>query len=446
MTLFKRGRLIYWIARELIDKYTKALSVGVIVGIVAMIGFRKFYPTIIATWFLPVERIGIVGEFTPSTLPLTIQNKISRGLTTIATDGSVLPGLAESWEATDSGKTYTFHLQKNAVWHNGQNVKAKDVNYNIRDVTFDVIDDYALKATLKDPYSPFPTLVAKPIFQRGLNGFGSYKVSNLRLKGDSIQFIRLVPTESKDNKPIEYRFYRTEAQAITAYKLGDIDAASDLSSPAELASWKHTDVTQIIKYDQIVAIFFNLKDQFLMEKSVRQALGYTLPEINEEHAYSPLSKNSWAYTDKIRRYTTNLSQAKKVLSQANIDVTNKEIVITTFSQYVDIAQLVAKSWQDLGLQVKVKVENVLPPDFQVVLSAQSVPPDPDQYPFWHSTQRGTNITSYSNVKIDKILEDARREIDQEKRKKLYGDFQRFLVEDAPAVFYYYPSRYTVRRT
>jgi peptide/nickel transport system substrate-binding protein len=79
------------------------------------------------------------------------------------------------------------------------------------------------------------------------------------------------------------------------------------------------------------------------------------------------------------------------------------------------------------------------------LSALEIPPDPDQYPFWHSTQTQTNITGFSNVKIDKLLEDARQEIDTEKRKTIYADFQRRITDEAPAVFLYYAKSYTIKR-
>ena len=48
-------------------------------------------------------------------------------------------------------------------------------------------------------------------------------------------------------------------------------------------------------------------------------------------------------------------------------------------------------------------------------------------------------------KIDKLLESGRKESDQEKREKIYFDFQRYLVEDAPAVFLFHPTTYTISR-
>ena len=97
------------------------------------------------------------------------------------------------------------------------------------------------------------------------------------------------------------------------------------------------------------------------------------------------------------------------------------------------------------MKTKIKVENSVPTDYQALLVAQEIPPDPDQYPMWHSTQKETNITGYANPKIDKLLEDARKETDLENREVIYYDFQRYLVEEAPAIFLFHPVTYTVTR-
>ncbi|MCG2691827.1 hypothetical protein L6272_03300, partial [Microgenomates group bacterium] len=93
---------------------------------------------------------------------------------------------------------------------------------------------------------------------------------------------------------------------------------------------------------------------------------------------------------------------------------------------------------------KVKIVNSIDPDFQALLVAQEIPLDPDQHALWHSTQ-DTNITHYSDLKIDKLLEDGRKISDQAKRKEIYQDFQRFLLEDSPAIFLSYPTTYTISR-
>jgi peptide/nickel transport system substrate-binding protein len=98
----------------------------------------------------------------------------------------------------------------------------------------------------------------------------------------------------------------------------------------------------------------------------------------------------------------------------------------------------------LGIEVKIKIINSLGESFDALLVAQEIPPDPDQYSLWHSTQ-ASNISHYKSPKLDKLLEDGRKTLDKEKRKEIYADFQRFLVEDTPAIFLFHPTLYTVSR-
>ncbi len=83
-------------------------------------------------------------------------------------------------------------------------------------------------------------------------------------------------------------------------------------------------------------------------------------------------------------------------------------------------------------------------DVQAVLLSREVPADPDQYTWWHSNQ-SANISNYQNPRVDKLLEDARKETDQQRRKVMYLEFQRYLVEDVPAMFLYYVTEHDVDR-
>ncbi|RJS84787.1 peptide ABC transporter substrate-binding protein, partial [Methanophagales archaeon] len=49
-------------------------------------------------------------------------------------DGAVIPWLADSWEKSDDGKAWTFHLHEGVKWHDGEPFTAKDVQF-----TFDYI-------------------------------------------------------------------------------------------------------------------------------------------------------------------------------------------------------------------------------------------------------------------------------------------------------------------
>lgn len=446
MRIYAKSRIFFLIIKELGHKYTKALFFGFISGLLITLAFWRVLPFIKQQWFTPTERIGIIGEFTPATLPQSIQAYISTGITGIADDGTVTPALATSWTSTDSGKTFVFTLRNNAAWHNGKPVQAKDINYNIRNVTFSAIDQTTLRANLLAPYSPFPSVVAKPLLLEGLVGFGPYKVASIKLNADRITRIRLVPVIDTTLPAREYRFYKTEAAAVLAFKLGEIDVIEDLTSPFDLAQWGKVAVEESTKYSRIISLYFNVKQGILQDKGFRQALAYASPiPENLERAYSPITKTSWAYSDKVKKYTLDQAVAKKLLGNTKEASEGAKLVISTFAQYLDEAQKIADSWSGIGVPSEVKVESSVPPDYQVLLTAQDLPPDPDQYPFWHSTQTTTNITGYVNVKIDKLLEDGRQELDVQKRKTIYADFQRRIVDDVPVAFLYYPKTYTIKR-
>jgi peptide/nickel transport system substrate-binding protein len=438
----KKLRFFYWVVRDLTLRYRRALIFGFVGGLLVTIIIGRLLPFFISYVAQPVQRIGIVGNIEPAKLPLTIQEKLSLGLTTLGPDGNVLPGLTDKWQYEDNGKSIVFTLG-NHTWHDGKQLKAADINYNINGVVFQVIDQQTIKANLPEPFSPFVTIVSRPVFKSGLVGVGPYKLQRLRLKGEQIDSLTLAPVNGKD-PVLEYHVFRTEQQAIIAFKRGDIDIVEDISTSAPFVDWKHISVVENLNYQRVIAVFFNTKDPFLSEKGLRQALSYAT-KTERERPHSPIPSTSWAYSESIKKYDYDPEQAKKLIAQLKLPTDFQGITITTFPQYADTARKVAADWTAVGIPTVVQEQNSLTENFQVLLSAQDVPADPDQYPFWHSKQLETNITKYTNVRVDKLLEDGRQEFDQEKRKKIYADFQRYLMEDNPAIFLYHPIVYTIKR-
>ena len=62
---------------------------------------------------------------------IIVQNNIYEGLTHINSDLSVGPGLAESWDVSSDGLTYTFNLAKGVSFHDGSTMDANDVKSSI---------------------------------------------------------------------------------------------------------------------------------------------------------------------------------------------------------------------------------------------------------------------------------------------------------------------------
>ncbi|SLN43861.1 peptide ABC transporter substrate-binding protein [Pseudooctadecabacter jejudonensis] len=62
----------------------------------------------------------------------SVARDLFEGLTTESAAGEVLPGVAESWDVSEDGMTYTFTLRENAVWSNGDPVVAGDFVYGLQ--------------------------------------------------------------------------------------------------------------------------------------------------------------------------------------------------------------------------------------------------------------------------------------------------------------------------
>ena len=136
-----------------------------------------------------------------------------------------------------------------------------------------------------------------------------------------------------------------------------------------------------------------------------------------------------------------LEEGKNALTRAKSQIAKEklasEITLTTTPNLEEAGNKVINSWKSLGLNVKLRVESGIPQNFQALLITQSIPQDPDQYYLWHATQIKTNLSGYDSKRVDKALEDGRKIITEEERKEKYFDFQKILLEDAPAVFLYF---------
>lgn len=62
---------------------------------------------------------------------LMVVRSVFSGLFRREPDGSITPDLVESWEVSENGLVYTFHLKKGVKFHDGTEVKAEDVVYSI---------------------------------------------------------------------------------------------------------------------------------------------------------------------------------------------------------------------------------------------------------------------------------------------------------------------------
>ncbi|MGB6839225.1 MAG: ABC transporter substrate-binding protein [Microgenomates group bacterium] len=424
------------------SRFKGLLLISAVLGIAFFVFLRLIAPNFLGK---SLEKIGITGRYHADNLPGFILEMAGDGLTKLNENGIAEPSLASSWETPDRGKTWIFHLSENIFWQDGKEVTSETVKYEFSDVELEIPDDKTLIFKLQSPFSPFPTVVSKPTFRKGLLGTGEWEATKVRVAGGYVQELILVNAE-KDKKI--YKFYPTEERAKLAYKLGQVDILLNVFNPAPLDSWKTTNVITETNTGQIVSIFFNVQDKLLSEKSLRQALTYAIDKktFDGERAFGPISPNCWAHNPQVKSYLYDAAKAKNIID--DLPEEQKEdlsIKLVTTPILLPVAEKIASYWDEIGVKTILQVSSGIPNDYQALLAVLDIPKDPDQYSIWHSTQIATNISNYQNPRIDKLLEDGRVELELEERRKLYLDFQRFLVEDSPAAFLYHPTSYKIIR-
>ncbi len=420
------------------------LILGIVFGILGFVGLRFLAPLFFDK---TVERIGETGRYSAGNLPTSVLELVGDGLTKIDSEGIPQPSLAKSWESGDGGKTWTFHLREDAIWQDKTKVTSSDISYNFEDVQIKRLDSNTIVFSLASAFSPFPGVVSRPVFKKGLLGTGEWRVSNLSVTGNYVESLTLT---SKDGNRKIFKFYPTEDRVKLAYKLGEIDQIDELIDPSPFNNWKIARLESSTDNQRYVGVFFNTLDDSLKDKNLRQALAYSISKetLGFKRAYGPLSPSSWAYNPQVKPYDLDVSRAKELINDSkglsDNQKKNLKIKLVTTLPLLAIAEKVANDWKAIGVTTTVSVTQSVPSDFQAFLAMYDIPADPDQYSTWHP-QGAENITHYTNTRIGKLLEDGRMEVDQEKRKKIYLDFQRYLVEDAPVAFLYHPVTYKLTR-
>ncbi|MEY4747165.1 MAG: hypothetical protein RLZZ416_214 [Candidatus Parcubacteria bacterium] len=235
------------------------------------------------------------------------------GLMRAMPDGSIAPDLAESYEISQDGTVYTFHLRPDATFHDGSRVTSADVIYTVqatqnieikspRRADWDGVaaaapDERTVVFTLPHPYAPFLEnttlgILPKSIWQsvqpeefpfspantRPI-GSGPFKVGNITTDSTgSITRYELTPFNhftlgAPHLFHLYFLYYPNEDAMIAAWKSGAIDSMAGIS-PSNLSALARTD-EQIVRatLPRVFGVFFNQSHApVLADASVREAL------------------------------------------------------------------------------------------------------------------------------------------------------------------------------
>ncbi|MBI3980446.1 hypothetical protein HY345_00435 [Candidatus Microgenomates bacterium] len=452
-SLIKKPRAIYWYIQSFLTKKKKFFFLGFILGLILTVYLVSDYALSVRDVVEKENSVGMVGHYTLVNLPLEIQEKISFGLTKITEDGQATPAASQKWQVQDAGRTYLFELKPNLKWQDGKRFISFDINYRLRDVEIRARGDSLVEFKLKEPYASLPWLVSQPLFKKSLLGLGEHKVSKLIWKDNFIESLELNNVNNPKDK-ITYKFYATEKDALLALKLKKVSRLTGLKNISSISNaYNSNNISSNDAFQDIVTLFFNTKKPPFDEKQIRLGLTYAIPDKvykNYKKASGPIPFTSFYFNKNLKEYNFNDDLATKYLKDLTdkkeaTDSKNLRIELLTVPGFKNLAEQISQAWSERGIKTTVKETSQIPDDsFDVFLAELEIPKNPDQYYLWHSTQLG-NISNYHSPRIDKLLEDARRTVDENERLDLYQQFQKYLVEDDVAVFLFYGKNYSVNR-
>jgi peptide/nickel transport system substrate-binding protein len=432
--MIKSIRERIWFIKGFLQKYSKQIIISIIITVVFSLLAN------ILTKNMPSRRtevkIGIVGQFGAGQLPSYIIDYLNAGLVSIDDTNQPVPGLAEKWTIDESGNTYTFYLKPNLKWHGGADVKASDIKFSIPNIVVEAQDPNILTFRIPTKFSPFLSLLNIPLLNSKGAIIGDY---DIRLKQKSSGIITEIILESSSNK-IVFTVFSTAKQAITAYKLGQLDLILGLPSEYTPELTSFASIEKKTDFNRVVMLIFNQSDQNLKEKNIRQGIAYALKDktFGETEALTTLNPNSWAFSPLVKTYSYNIQRTGELIK------TPITLELSTTPELLPIAEKIKSQLDSNMITINTKVVTSTPDQYQLFLTTYNIPTDPDQYRDWHSTQ-ATNIGKGSDEKIDKLLEDGRINLDQKERKRIYIDFQKTFSEELPALVLYNPSVIDVAR-
>lgn len=441
-----RRRYYFWLFKAYIKKWRRTILTSVIIGAVAFFAFFLILNYYVFAFFKdPTEKVGYAGSYTVSTLPSEILGQVSMGLTKVNEHGEIKPAAAESWKISNNGKTVTFTLKSGLFFTNKDPFTAEDVSYSFKDVKKEVVNRNTVSFTMKNPYAPFLSVASKPILLKN-HGLGDYFIAKTEQNGG---FLKTLTLQSKTNgKKKIILFYPTQDALKTAFLLGEIDTIEngefENGASNYFKDWKNVEIQKEVDYDTQVTVFFNTVDPTLSNKKVRQALSYALPEkfSEGERSFSFLPTHSIYYAESPNEGLIDLELSKELLAASNID--DISLTITSSDDLLPVAKKISDAWKKIGVKTKIVTSGDVPSNFEALIFPIKRPADPDLYTLWHSNQPN-NITQYKNVRIDKLLEDGRTTMNNNDRIQIYADMQKYLLDDAPAAFLYFPYEYRIAR-
>lgn len=420
-------------------------------------------------------------------------------LVAVSPSFEILPELARSWKIEPNGKVITFQLQPGVKFHDGTPCDSAAVKWNI-DFMLDAANNSPQRRQI-EPFiagvdatgpaavvfhlkAPWPGLLAalaeRPGFMAspaawqkfgkdlGRHPVGTGPFEFVEWVSDDHVTLKRFGGYWDKGKPyldgIVYRVIPDPAVRGTMVRTGEIDTASS-PDPKDIPGLEHAPNVKVITENPSGhwwATQWRVDRPPFNNKALRQAIAHGIDRDEFVKvmlggrgtvAKGPTPSNVWWYNDSVKGLTYDPVKAKSLLAEAgHAGGFSAEFATDNTPLGLQFAELLQQQLKKVNVNITINPVN--PADmYQQVLAAKlnwsrtdwTLRGDPDgllRILFY--TGNFANSTSYSGV--DRLLTDASSTYDRAIRKKVYGEIEQTVINDAPYVWIMYVPEYEPTRT
>jgi oligopeptide transport system substrate-binding protein len=438
--------------------------------------------------------------------------QIFSGLVRLDHELNIVPDIAESWEKSTDGKTYTFYLHQGVKFQNGGEVKAADFKYSweracdpytcsVTATTYlgdiigakdmlagktgeisgvEVIDEHTLRVTIDAPKAYFLNKLAYPTafvvdtanvesgedWWREPNGTGPFKLKEW--KGGQCLILERSQIYYGEPAKLEQVIYLLSGEPMTLYETGQIDVTHVSTSYIDQVS----DETSALHQELAVApelslyyIGFNTAQPPFDDVNVRRAFCHA---VDKEHiarvilrdmvnqADGILPPGIPGYNEALEGLDYDLEKAMELIADSRYgDASNLPPITLTVDGYGNSIPsylgAIIQEWQQ-NLGVEISVRQLEPGNFIYNLKQEKddmfvmgwIADYPDPHDFLDIlfyTGSEVNISEYSNLTLDALLDQAAIEQDEAVRLNMYQQAEQLVVDDAPCLPLFHGTNY-----
>ncbi len=414
-------------------------------------------------------------------------------------EGKLEPALAESWDISEDGKTYTFNLRQGVKFHNGEPFTADDVVFTWKNNIVDKIkwsekftiakavekvDDYTVKISTESPSPLLLRVIAiywgimphKYCEKVGLDGFynqpigtGPFKFVEWK-KGDRLIYEAYADYWKAGYPKVQNLIFRPIPESSTrvaAIKTGEVDIVGRLSYE-EAAQLQGASNIKVLSYpvDRIYYIAFNNlttgKGKPTEDARVRQAMNYAVDvdaiidalfNGQANPASGMVMSGEFVYDKKIKPFGYDPEKAKKLLAEAGYPdgfememagptgaYTNFEQVLEAIQGYLEAVGIkTSLKLMESGQYWNLEAKKQLPPLFGDSWSEASG----ESFTRLKGALGGmdASYSSWSDPKILDYLKKIGSTVDEPKRIQLYHDLQKYMQDNPPFIYLYEPMTF-----